>query len=383
MKKLLIFAALFPGLLQAQETVGSKQSGHSPTIAQDNSVTFNLNMPKAEFPVSIEGSFLDAPAEMTFDSISNCYTYKSEPLTSNIYTYNFKIGDTTIQDPSNIFAMRDITRVMNYFIITDDEETSIGNRVLPRHIPHGTISEMWFPLPDGSEKRALIYLPPGYEESGETTYPVLYLLHGTGGDETAWTELGRAAQILDNMIAEGTCRPMITVMPNGNPDELSTPGFSGMDYPVVGNGRWMEGTFETQFPELMKAVESRFRIKADAAHRAVAGLSMGGFNAMNLSRIYPDDFAYVGLFSAAMLNHGHGESDVFADEDSRLLTQKEGPLKLYWIGIGKDDFLYNDNVNYRRKLDSLGFPYVYHESAGGHQWQNWRDYLTIFLPQIF
>jgi enterochelin esterase family protein len=214
---------------------------------------------------------------------------------------------------------------------------------------------------------------------------VLYLLHGTGGDENAWLELGRMPQILDNLIAQGKAEPMIVVVPNGNVDAEAAPGYdpAGNTIPTGIYPNWMNGRFEQVFPEIVDYVDSNYLTLADVDHRAVAGLSMGGFNAMNISRYYPNMYGWVGLFSAATLDHRSASNDVFDNVEARLKDQMHNPLHLYWIGIGNKDFLYEANVKYRQMLDSIGFPYEYHESTGGHEWRNWRDYLDIFVRRLF
>lgn len=162
------------------------------------------------------------------------------------------------------------------------------------------------------DRRINIYTPAGYEQSGDRKYPVLYLLHGMGGDEDEWTTFGRAAQILDNLIAQGKAEPMIVVMPNGHAAMEAAPGESSLGYykPYHMKNGTMDGAFEAYFPEIITFVESNYRVQADKAHRAIAGLSMGGFHSANISLNYPDMFDYVGLFSAALNVQSAGQKIV-------------------------------------------------------------------------
>ena len=229
-----------------------------------------------------------------------------------------------------------------------------------------------------------IYTPPGYEDSTES-YPVFYLLHGAGGDEEAWINLGRTAQILDNLIAEGKAEPMIVVMTNGNAVQTAAPGESALGFvtPSMDVSRMNRGEFETSFPDVVSYVDKHYRTKADKQHRAIAGLSMGGFHSLHISKQYPDLFDYVGLYSAAIFPPEGSQSPIYQDFDGKLKTQFEKKPQLYWIAIGDKDFLYNDNVKYRKILDDNGYPYVYCETPDGHIWKNWRIYLTEFAPQLF
>lgn len=198
------------------------------------------------------------------------------------------------------------------------------------------------------------------------------------GDETAWVELGRTAQIMDNLIAEGKCKEMIVVMTNGNAWQQSAPIYSGgramQHYRNRGKD---EATFESSFGDVIEYVEANYRVIKKRQARAVAGLSMGGGHSMNISRLYPKTFDYVALFSAA--SRGFENDQVQAS----LKAQRDNGFKLYWIACGKDDFLYKLNRDYMAYLDSISFPYTWRESDGGHTWRNWRIYLAELAPMLF
>ncbi|MDE6682368.1 MAG: esterase, partial [Muribaculaceae bacterium] len=252
-------------------------------------------------------------------------------------------------------------------------------------VPHGTVSKVWYPSETlGMNRRMTVYTPAGYEK-GDRSYPVFYLLHGSGGDENAWPELGRATQILDNMIARGEAEPMIVVMTNGNAALQATPGESsaGLVPPTTNLPRMMDGAFELHFPEVVSYIDSNYRTIADKQHRAIGGLSMGGFHSMHISKQFPDMFDYVGLFSAAVTPRNGSDTGVYSDLDGKLARQFGAKPALYWIAIGDKDFLYEENKAYRKYLDDHNYPYIYRESPDGHIWKNWRIYLTEFLPQLF
>ena len=252
-------------------------------------------------------------------------------------------------------------------------------------VPHGTLSKIWYESPTlGMKRRMYVYTPPGYESTKEK-FPVLYLLHGMGGDEEAWIALGRSTQILDNLIAAGKAKPMIVVMSNGNVAQQAAPGESakGMYKPAFRMEHTMDGKFEETFPDIISFIEKNYRVKADKSHRAIAGLSMGGYHSLHISRYYPQTFDYVGLFSSAIMPNEQAESDVYKNFDESLQIQMKNGCKLYWIAIGKTDFLYKDVEGYREKLDAMGMEYEYVETEGGHTWTNWRVYLSQFVPLLF
>ncbi|MDR0893337.1 MAG: esterase, partial [Mediterranea sp.] len=189
----------------------------SPEIHADHSVTFRLRAPKA-VKVEVTGDFQQGAAELT--EKNGVWEYTTAPLPSELYGYSFIVDGLKMHDPSNIFLSRDVTTITNIFIIPGDP----GSLYNVQDVPHGTVARRWYNSSTlGFERRITIYTPPGYE-AGKKSYPVLYLLHGAGGDEEAWITLGRTAQSMDNLIAQGKAKPMLVVMPNGYADQKSAPG---------------------------------------------------------------------------------------------------------------------------------------------------------------
>ncbi len=391
---LLVLLIIFTAISSyAQQALFGGQQIISPEIHDNQTVTFRLNAPNAE-SVMVTGDFLptekvqspmgemEAPgkAEMTKDE-KGVWSYTSEPLESELYDYSFIIDGFTTTDPNNPYVIRDIASITNYFIV----EGGKADLYMVQDVPHGSVTRRWYDSPGLKMDRcAVIYTPPGYENSSEK-YPVLYLLHGAGGDEEAWFAHGKATRILDNLIAQGKAKPMIVVMPNGNVIQDAAPGEGrdGFVKPAFMIPNTMDGIFEASFMDIVKFVESNYRVKADKADRAIAGLSMGGFHSFHISRYYPNTFDYVGLFSAALLPREDATGKVYSNIDETLKQQMENGLKLYWTGIGKTDFLYDANKEFRAKLDGISMKYTYMETDGGHIWRNWRIYLTEFLPQLF
>ena len=304
-----------------------------------------------------------------------------QPLAPELSCYRFVVDGLTINDPNNVYRIRDIVTVSNVFIIGGEQ----ADLYKVNNVPHGTVSKVWYNSPTLSmNRRMTVYTPAGYETSGKR-YPVLYLLHGMGGDENAWSELGRATQILDNLIAQGKAEPMIVVMTNGNADLEATPGESSLGYvvPTTRLAKTMEGSFETHFPEVVKFIDKNYRTKANKKNRAISGLSMGGFHSLHISKQYPDMFNYVGLFSAAIWPNKNATSTIYQDTEKKLAVQFAKKPAIYWIAIGKTDFLYKANEEYRKLLDDNKYPYEYFETEGGHIWRNWRIYLSEFATKLF
>lgn len=286
-----------------------------------------------------------------------------------------------INDPSNVYQIRDIASLTNVFLI----DGGYADYYKVNDVPHGSVTKVWYDSPSlAASRRMTVYTPAGYE-NGDKEYPVLYLLHGMGGDENAWSELGRATQVLDNLIAQGKAEPMIVVMTNGNVDRQAAPGESvlGFEKPTIRLPHTMDGTFEMHFPEVVDFIDSHYRTKKEKHSRAIAGLSMGGYHSLHISKEFPDMFDYIGLFSAAIHPEKKDTAAIYADFDQKLKRQFDKKPALYWIAIGEKDFLYEANKDFRRQLDENGYPYIYRESKDGHIWKNWRIYLTEFLPQIF
>ena len=357
----------------AQQALWGGTQVKSPEVNPDNTVTFRLFAPNAK-EVSVTGDFLpsvpietpmgvwDAPGLASLVKGENGvweYTTPS-PLAPELYMYSFVVDSLRMMDPANVYMNRDVATVTNIFLI--DEPGSRAHNYKVNAVPHGNVSRVWYDSPGLNKKRRMtIYTPPGYEDSNES-YPVFYLLHGAGGDEEAWIALGRTAQIMDNLIAEGKAEPMIVVMTNGNPSQEAAPGETsdGFVQPGMDVSRMNAGEFETSFPDVVNYVDKHYRTKADKQHRAIAGLSMGGFHSLHTSKLYPDLFDYIGLFSAAIFPfEGRDQAPVYQDFEGKLKTQFEKQPALYWIAIGDKDFLYNDNLKYRQMLDEKGYHYVY------------------------
>ncbi|MDD4919829.1 MAG: alpha/beta hydrolase-fold protein [Bacteroidales bacterium] len=376
-------------LLSAQQALfsGSREIV-SPQVNPDNSVTFRLLAPDAQ-EVKLYGDFIPSQGwipkgELMIKDDQGIWSYTTKPLESDLYGYAYTVDGVRVMDPNNVHQIRDVATVTNIVIVGRGQ----GDLYSVQKVPHGTVTRTWYESPSNKyvqNRRITIYTPPGYENS-KKKFPVFYLLHGMGGDEEAWINLGRTAQILDNLIAEGKAEPMIVVMTNGNVVQEAAPGESslGLYKPTMQLEGTMDGQFESSFKDVIRFMESRYRVVPKSNARAIAGLSMGGYHTLHISRFYPKTFDYIGLFSAAIMpDERVAGNPEYRDIEGTLKQQRDNGYRLYWIGIGKEDFLYQANAEYRQLLDRINMPYVYRESGGGHTWKNWREYLSEFAPLLF
>ena len=373
----IFFITLFAGvsMASAQENLWQDRSVTSPEVLEDGSVVFRYFAPDVE-RVEVVGDFMLGAQTMTMNE-EGVWEFRTEPLASEYYTYTFTVdGNAGVLDRANVYTVRDVGTIMNYFIVGGGQ----GDLYKSQRVPHGAVSRVWA-TPESSARRMTVYTPAGYE-ADYRNYPVLYLLHGMGGDEEAWVATGRVAEIMDNLIAEGKIVPMIVVMPNGCMRHDAAPGYSAEGFYKPYMSGSMDGSFEEYFDDIVEWVDAHYRTYPTKERRAIAGLSMGGFHAMQISKLYPDMFDYVGLFSAAIYRGDEGVA-MYENLEEAIAEQFAKGVALYWIGIGKDDFLYDENVKFRALLDSKEYEYEYVESDGGHTWRNWRCYLTQFAERLF
>ncbi len=387
----LAFCCLAAMTASAQQQLGQRPRVKSPIVNPDGTVTFNFYDPSAQ-AVSVSGDFDEIRSQrldMTKQE-NGVWTVTTRPLEPELYSYSFTVDGQRIVDPANSYVNRDINTLSNIFIVTKSADDK-GHVYSVQDVPHGTLSRVWYDSPTlGQQRRMTVYLPPQYD--GKKRFPVMYLLHGWGGDETAWADLGRTSQIMDNLIAAGRCVPMIVVMPNGNPTCNAAPGWwhEGMYVPDGNafNYRKAKATMEESFMDIVTFIDTHYKTIAKRSGRAVTGLSMGGGHTFGIARLYPETFHYYGLQSAAtqMALSGwpntqqQNHETAYDTQMARLFGSKP---KLFWIAIGKEDFLLQQNTQLRQYLDEKGYTYEYYENDGGHIWRNWRIYLTMFAQKIF
>jgi enterochelin esterase-like enzyme len=357
----------------------------SPEIMKDNRVAFRLFADKAQ-NVEFSGTWMKADERVPMKKDeTGVWSITVDPLDPSLYRYCFYVDGVGIPDPNNPLSLRDGRSYASSLLIPGKEIEFLEIK----NVPHGTVSHTWYNSPTlGLTRRMYVYTPPGYEdEKNKTKYPVLYLLHGGGGDEDAWTSIGKANYILDNLIAEGKCKPMIVVMTNGNANETASITDRKLEVvaPVAGG---MGGMASEKFPEsivkdVIPYVEKTYRVIPNSSNRAIAGLSMGCLHTQITAMNNPTLFKYMGLFSL-------GLHDNLADVNTRLIAAYDKNLpvmatnyKLFYVACGVDDFLYKGVQVLRKKLDDNNFKYHYNESEGGHTWINWSNYLADFAPRLF
>lgn len=372
----------------AQQNVGAnkqKAAIVSPQINSDNSVTFRVKAEKAK-KVTVIGDWADKGGRADLKKGKDgVWEYTTPVLPSEMYTYRFDIDGVIGIDPVNPFIRRDVDYIFSMFYINGGP----ADYYQVHDVPHGTLTTTWYHSNAmGKVRRISVYTPPFYDKENKN-YPVLYLLHGSGGDETAWVELGLTVRIMDNLIAEGKAEPMIVVMPNGAGHTAAAPGETSdnLAFRPVGTREvpgYKSGVYESTFPEIVNFIDNSYRTIADKQHRAVAGLSMGGFHTLMISLNHPTYFDYIGMFSAGLNTSGVDMSvPAYNDIDGKLMNLQKVGYNLFWIAIGNEDFLYEANQNFVAKLNNMGIKHEYHESTRGHLWCNWRQYLLQFAPRLF
>ena len=358
---------------------------NSPEIQADHSVIFRLRAPEAK-TVKLGGTMNSDYAEINMvKNNDGIFEIKIGPLEPDMYVYTFIVDGVKTIDPSNNIVVRDGSYIESRLMIPG-EQTDLYD---VKDVPHGKVSAVWYPAKTlGMSRRCVVYTPPGYDKSSEL-YPVLYLLHGGGGDEEGWISRGRANYILDNLIALGKAKPMIIVIPNGNVSATSAPGETPLALRLQQQSRALAAPgamVGDQIPEslitdLIPFIEENFRVKVTRENRALAGLSMGGYQTQKTSNLYPDKFSYLGVMSMGL--YSMFENYNREEHITQLKALQNAHPRLYWIACGKKDFLHQGVLDLLKLCDETGLKYVYRESEGGHSWNNWRLYLSEFAPLLF
>ena len=344
----------------------------SPEV-KDGKVTFRLLAPNAEgvrlnssdFPGVGQGKELVKGEE-------GIWSVSVDAL-PGYYRYTFNVNGVNVVDPRNPSTSESVSNVWSLVGVPGKEWMDT------KDVPHGAVSEVnYFSKPLNRFRRMHVYTPPGYE-GGEGSFPVLYLLHGAGDCDDSWTTVGRASFILDNLIAAGKAKPMIVVMPAGHTGNFRAGGATPDE-------------FSQDFTEVvMPHIESHYRVKTDRASRAMAGLSMGGAQTLNVGIPALEKFAYLGVFSSGVFgiipnpNGPQRQGPSFEEQHQKILDDaalKEG-LKLFWFATGKDDFLVETSRATVEMFKKHGFQVAYDEGEGAHTWIVWQDYLNTFASKLF
>ena len=350
----------------------------SPDVHADRHVTFRIAAPDAtkvelRSPGDIPGSTVArglAPMLLAKNA-DGVWELTIGPVPAGAYRYVFAVNGIPVVDSRNPMTSQTNTTVYSLAIVPGSDVFDT------RAVPHGAVASVLYNSTSlGGIRRMHVYTPPGYE-SVRDRYPVLYLLHGAGDVDESWSTVGRAGVILDNLIAARKAKPMIVVMPAGHVNGAGAPLGATVVAPAG------DDPFLADFlTDLMPYIEHNYRVQTDRQSRAIAGLSMGGGQTLNIAMPHLDRFAYIGVFSSGIPAN---VSDAWERQHLTALDNaaaKRG-LKLLWFGTGKDDFVMETTRGSIALMKKHAFAPVFVESEGGHTWLNWRDYLSEFAPQLF
>jgi enterochelin esterase-like enzyme len=343
----------------------------SPEVATDGRVTFRLKAPQArEVQVQCEG----IKATNLLKDDLGVWSVTAGPLAPDIYTYSLVVDGVRMTDPAN--------PLLKYNLLETVSQVHVpGPKSLPweiNDVPRGTLHHHFYRSQVAEDERDFwVYTPPGYEAKTRTRYPVLYLLHGFSDDASAWSTVGLANVILDNLIARGQAKPMIIVMPLGyGTMEMVQAGWQRVRTPGL-RQRNQEKFRDCLLREVMPQVEKTYRIQADAGSRAIAGLSMGGSESLYVGLNNRDKFAWVGAFSAGIRETNY--ASVYPALDTKANRQ----LRLLWIGCGEQDGLMADNERFEQWLTARDIHHAFVRTPGQHSFTVWRRYLAQFAPLLF
>jgi enterochelin esterase-like enzyme len=370
MNRTVLLYLLVAGLPAAAQQ--QPQPIQSPEVHADGSVAFRLRAPNAK---EVKLNLTGAKAGPMQRDEQGVWSVTTDPLQPDYYEYAFVMDGVTLVDPSNP------VRIPN--LLSNDSEVHVpGPASLTwevNDVPHGVIHHHFYrSAVVGDDRDFYAYTPPGYDPAGAKLYPVLYLLHGFSDDASAWTVVGRANVILDNLIARGKVKPMLIVMPLGyGAPEIVSRQRSAPFRDAALRQRNMDRFRDALFTEVIPQVEKTYRVSKDRTARAIAGLSMGGAESLYTGLNAIDRFAWVGAFSSG----GMGED--FNATFPQLDAKAGEKLKLLWIACGTDDHLLEPNRKLREWLKAKGIHPTEVETPGAHWWLVWRRNLSEFTTLLF
>ena len=387
--------AFVAALVLSGATLAAQQGGRggaqapqvvSPDVSADRRISFRIVAPQAR-EIRLNASDIPNLGQNTrlTKADNGVWELTVGPLDSGAYRYNFNVDGVATIDPRNPAISESNNNVWSLVYVPGSDLFD------SKAVPHGAVAEVTYKSATlGRDRRMHVYTPPGYE-NGRDRYPVFYLLHGAGDNDDSWSTVGRSGFILDNLIATGKAKPMVVVMPAGHTSRTNANAV----------GRSATDEFVGDFVnDVMPYVEKHYRVLTDRPNTAIAGLSMGGLQTLEVAIPRLDRFAYVGVYSSGLIGAfpnagGRGAAPAAAPasagpvewetinaaklDDANL---KKG-LRLLWFGTGKEDFLLTTTNATVDLFKRHGFSPVFVESPGGHTWINWRNYLSEFAPQLF
>jgi enterochelin esterase family protein len=348
----------------------------SPEVHADRRVSFRVLATNAQ---SVRLSAGDIPGlgrggEMK-KGTNGVWEVTLDPIDPGAYRYNFNIDGVSVIDPRNPATSESVNNVWSLVYVPGSDFSDT------KDVPHGAVSEVTYHSKALQRVRRMhVYTPPGYE-SGKGKFPVFYLLHGAGDSDDAWSTVGRAGFILDNLIAAKKAKPMVMVMPAGH-----TRGFN---FGARSGTNAVDEFVQDFLGDVMPHIEKSYRVNNERDQRAIAGLSMGGGQTLNIAVPNLDKFAYVGVYSSGVFGivstNRTSTSPTWEEQHKDVLSNaklKKG-LKLFWFGTGKDDFLVQTTRATVDMFKKNAFDVIYDETAGAHTWIVWRNYLHDFAPKLF
>jgi enterochelin esterase-like enzyme len=377
----------------------------SPEVLPDKRVAFRIFAPIAD-EVRLAGTDIPRNAQglpMTKGD-NGVWEVIVGPLEPGSYRYNFNVSGVAVIDPRSPAISQSNNNVWSLVHVPGADFMDT------KDVPHGAVAAIaYYSTALQKVRRMHVYTPPGYE-LGAGKFPIFYLLHGAGDCDDSWSSVGRAGFILDNLIASKKAKPMIVVMPAGHTSQTTGGrGAAPGDAAARGRGQTTADEFVQDFvKDIMPYVEKNYRVMADRPHRAIAGLSMGGGQTLNIAIPHLDQFTYIGVFSSGLLgSFGRGPAPSASPgapaaapslpvpvpapdpawEQQHLTvldnaSLKSG-LKLFWFATGSEDRLMPTTRGTVELFKKHGFTPILKESPGGHTWANWRDYLNEFAPRLF
>lgn len=371
---ILIFVLTFKTFAQfPARTPTPNDTLKSIQVMADGKVKFSIYAPKAT-EITVQGDY--APkytAEKLSKDAIGVWSYTTDyAVKPNVYTYDFSVDGLKIFDPKNAQYKESNSGFSNIFEVKGVE----NDFQTLKDVPHGKIEKILYKSSalDGITRRLHVYLPPNYDEiSKKEKLPVLYLLHGGGDNDASWTTAGRANLILDNLYADGKLKPMIVVMPAGH-----TPiqGF------FMGAGDQQDPFCRDVVQDIIPFIEKTYPVSTKREHRAIAGLSMGGIQTINLALWHPDLFSQV-----FPLSTGYFPNTIAEIKEKYVSTMKNPQINsfkdfLIYMG-GETDIAYQNNLNMMKMFDEFGIKYKYINGEGGHTFLAWRKNLADFAPLLF
>lgn len=375
----------FSAFAQEANSLAFRAGVKSPELA-DGQVTFRFVAPKAR-KVSVSASWMGYDAsklQMTQDQ-NGIWSVSTPKPAPELYTYNIVVDGVSMLDPSNVQVQRDGSRYMNALLVPGDYADLYAECSKPGNVEH-----VWYySAENGMTRRMYVYTPAGYDRNNKSVkYPVLYLLHGGGGDEDAWSTLGRTCQILDNLIAQGKAKPMIVVMPNGNPNQYAA---QTLGIPVKTDVKQYASGFDNYsslVADILPYIERNYPVIKNRRGRAVAGLSMGGGQSFYIAFRNVDVFANVGIFSSGLIGSSAIGGAPF-DAEQHFPGMYTNPVKynkfdVIYLACGEQDNRIDGMLDFKQKLTDKGYKgVVWEQYPGAHEWKVWRRNLSSFVQLIF